>query len=405
MLAFLFGMAVCKFQVWPYNALQIVYQHAKSYWVYGEWAPENRVAPAPSEAARRRVVVYDPDALMPGYRAIMGWDRASKLHAIWLFDERGREIHRWKIDYNALDSDGPLNGDDTPHGMKLLKDASVLINFDHGDVLARIDACGKPIWIKKGVFHHSLERAEDGTYWTWRGERSSYAQYQYLVNFDSRTGNTVAEFSLIDDFIKTSPRAATVFGIPQRFAFRHFDKDPGNKEVDDIFHPNDVEPLSGQLAQKFPMFRAGDLLVSLRTENLVAVLDPRTRSVRWWNHGPWIGQHDADFGPDGRIWVFNNNTDRGRSEILAIDPATREVETAYPRSPVNFYSAFMGKHQLLPNGSRSITVPGEGRSIELSPSGKLIFEFNNIYNDKLNAHVQNSSWIPKDYFSSIPSCK
>lgn len=403
-LFFFLGLLVGKLHIWPYDPLRTVYQHARSYLVYGDWAPENQIVPAPSKASRQRLVVHDRNALMPGYRAIMGWDRFSKRHAIWLFDERGREIHKWRIDYSVLDPDGPLNGDDTPHGMKLLRDGSALVNFDHGDVLARIDACGRPIWIRKGVFHHSLESADDGSYWTWRGDGSSYAHYQYLVNFNPETGDTIAEFSLIDDFIKRSKGAAMVFGIPEGFPYRRFDRDPRDKEKDDIFHPNDVEPLPAELAGRFPMFRTGDLLVSLRTGNLVAVLDPRSRTVRWWSHGPWIGQHDADFGPDGRIWIFNNNTYRGRSVIVAIDPRTGAVANAYPESGTEFYSAFMGKHQLLPNGSRNITIPGEGRSIEISRDGKLIFEFNNIYNDKMNAHVQNSSWISNDYFKNLPSC-
>lgn len=402
---FFIGILVGKYHIWPYTDLQTVYQNARSYWNYGEWAPENLILPAPPDASRQRIVIHDPAAMIPGYRAIMGWDRPTGHYAIWLFDERGHQIHRWEIDYSVLDSHWPLNGDDTPHGMKLLEDGSALINFDHGNVLARIDVCSKPVWIKKGVFHHSLARADDGTFWTWRGDGSAYAQYQYLVNFDPRTGATITELSLVDDFLKHSAANATIFGIPERFRYQRFDHDPIDKERDDIFHPNDVEPLPARLADKFPMFKAGDLLVSLRTNNIVAVLDPRSRSVRWLQQGPWIGQHDPDFGPDGRIWVFNNNTYRGKSGIIAIDPGTRAVENVYYESDVDFYSAFMGKHQLLPNGDRIIVVPGQGRVIELSNSGKLVFEFNNIYNSKLNAHVQNSLWVPKEFFHTTPSCQ
>jgi len=31
--------------------------------------------------------------------------------------------------------------------------------------LVRIDACGRPEWMIDGIFHHSLERAPDGTLW------------------------------------------------------------------------------------------------------------------------------------------------------------------------------------------------------------------------------------------------
>ena len=49
-IVFLLGMAVSHFRVWPYDALRAVYQHGKSFWTYGEWAPQNRIVPAPAGA-------------------------------------------------------------------------------------------------------------------------------------------------------------------------------------------------------------------------------------------------------------------------------------------------------------------------------------------------------------------
>lgn len=64
----------------------------------------------------------------------------------------------------------------------------------------------------------------------------------------------------------------------------------------------------------------------------------------------------------------------------------------------------MGKHQLLPNGNLLIVVPDEGRVLETTRSGDLVFEFNNMFDDDYNAHVENAMWLPKDFFEPSPSC-
>lgn len=395
--AWSFGIVVGKFEVWPYRPVDIMYNHIKAFISAGEWVPEGRVVRAPATASRQRVVVHRPKELMPGYRAIMGWDRASKEHTIWLLNDHGNEIHSWIIDQRTLDAGNSFGGGHTPHGMKVLQDGSVLVNFDDATALMRLDSCGRPIWAREdGVYHHSIEEAEDGSFWTWRGDQSKASPHQYLVNFAPATGETLKQFSLIDDFLKNSSSPETVFGAPKDFEYGRSDND--------IFHPNDIEPLRSGLADHFPQFRAGDLLISIRTPNLVAVLDPIETSLKWWSHGPWSFQHDPDFEPDGKIWIYDNNRAYEESRIIAIDPKTKQVETAFSSGESKFYSRTMGKHQRLPNSTRLIVVPDEGRVLETLQSGDLVFEFNNILNEGFNAHVQNAQWLPSDFFGAVPSC-
>jgi hypothetical protein len=84
--------------------------------------------------------------------------------------------------------------------------------------------------------------------------------------------------------------------------------------------------LSDELVPAFPEFRAGDLLFSFCTIHLVAVLGPEDITIKWWSHGPWRFQHNPDFTVNGKILVFSNNTGGGRSEIIRMDPATRDVQ-------------------------------------------------------------------------------
>ncbi len=73
---------------------------------------------------------------------------------------------------------------------------------------------------------------------------------------------------------------------------------------------------------------------------------------------------------------------------------------------LRFFSTAMGKHQYLPNGNVLITVPQEGRIIEVDAAGNKVMEFNNLIPglENMNAHVQNGLWLPTDYFEATPGC-
>lgn len=80
--------------------------------------------------------------------------------------------------------------------------------------------------------------------------------------------------------------------------------------------------------------------MSLRNLNLLLLVDPRTEKVKWRQTGPWMKQHDPDFQSSGKISLFNNNhdgtvdrSDRRGSQIVEVDPATRETTIRYGGKP------------------------------------------------------------------------
>ena len=198
---------------------------------------------------------------------------------------------------------------------------------------------------------------------------------QTLHPADRRISRLRATAQVVEDVLPADAEAAALLGVEPDARFEKFDEEPDNRRIADLFHPNDVEELSAELAPKFPMFEAGDLLISIRRMNLVAVIDGTDYRFKWWSHGPWISQHDPDFTDDGLISVYNNNTERGPSNILRIDPATREL-TVLPAAPgAGWHSPFMGNHQYLPNGNILITESRGGRVFEVTPAGKIVWEF------------------------------
>lgn len=405
---FSYGLVVSRFQIWPYAIISEIFNVSKSLVSFGKIIPHGLILEAPADASRQRFAIHRPDLATGGYYAFMGWNEHSEGYAVWLYSTEGELLHTWTWEYKSLDPDGPLNRSDMPHDMAVLHDGSIIVNFDDGDVMARLDACSQLIWTKRGVYHHSLTRAEDGNYWAWRGEGTPISQYHYMEKFDPDTGEMITEIGLVEDIINNSAIASTVFGVRPDFQFSRFEKGPPpiEEEKYDIFHPNDIDVLYSDLAGKFPDFRAGDLLLSFRNLHLIAVLDPDTKKLKWWSHGPWRFQHDPDFTSDGKISVYNNNSGRHRSEILKIDPLTREVRNDLFSGELNFYTEYMGKHQYLPNGNILVTVPGEGRIIEVTDKGMKVLEFNNVATEFVNHNyqVENGIWLPEDYFKQLPRC-
>ena len=395
------GVHFANEKYWPYKPVEEAVTVLEDAIEFGGFAPENAVGKAPENAARETWTAHRPALLQPGHRALMGYLGDERDFGILLFDEAGNEAHRRVLNYGVQDPDGPTGGSEAPHAFHFLADGSVIVNTDKGDVMARYDTCGEPMWSREGAFHHSLAPDPRGGLWTWRGETSAFDQYQYLVRFDPETGETLEEIDLVADVIEASPEHRALFTLVPGETLRHAES---FRSVPDFFHPNDLEVLQPDMAAAFPEFEAGDLLLSFRNVNLVLVLDPDTLAIRWWSHGPWIQQHDPDFQPSGEISVFNNVGWRSRlSSIVSIDAGTRALRTAEIDPDFRFYSQYMGKHEYLDDGTLQIVVPFEGRALEIAPDGEVLLEINNLFSADHNAFVADYVLLAPDFFDTQPS--
>lgn len=358
----------------------------------------------PDGVPRDRITVPDPSALAPGYRVVLGYAHASKGFEAWLFDREGATLHTWPIEYRQLNPAEPLKGDDEPHGMAVLHDGSMVLAFDRGQALARIDPCGDAVWIRPGVYHHLIEFSEEGNLLVWRGQNTPYGDYQFAEMIDPNTGELLRSLSLETILAQSAETDVMKFSMPPGYEFIDFKGTPPNRQ--DHFHPNDVEMLSSAMSDAFPEFSPGDLLLSFKTRDLVAVVDGQSGRIKWSQNGPWHQQHDPDFQPDGTITVYNNNPHPAmrRSSIIAIDPTTRETRVKFTKAHLSFRTGWGGTHQSLPNGNWQLVIPAEGRVLEVDTDGRILWEFDNVMTDELNAYVINGVWLPETYFETIPSC-
>ncbi len=343
--------------------------------------------------------VTDPAAVAQGDLLVLRLQAKNQMSVAELYDPQGKILHSWPIDYSTLVKGG--DPDQFPHAELLMPDGSLLLNFDDGHALARIDACGKPMWVRDDkVFHHAITRGTDGV-WVLAEPAWDGGNDQSFTRIDPETGKTVEEISLLRDVIPATPGAGTVFTLTDGYKI----PDRANEDTDkDILHVNDVEELTPDRAAAFPTLAAGDLLVSMRNINLVGVIDRKSHAVKWAQYGPWRDQHDPDFEADGTISVFSNNMERNRSTLLSINPATGQWRDLFQGTDLWFSSFIMGKHERLANGNWLIASAMEGRVLEATPDGRTVREFNNIIDEKYNSILSSAQFVPKGYLAALPAC-
>ena len=374
-LAFLYGAFSWRFQLFPSSYLDRAWDQAQAIVPQFTGAVDAHFE-TPLVYEESGVKAVRPDAMSPGLTLIVTrWPELGGDAGLRLLDADGRIVHEWRVTPEEIFSDAAQI---QIHGTHLHADGDVLINLNVGT--ARLDACGNVEWKLRHGGHHSIDQADDGTFWISGYERDvptdRYPGLEgtlELVNTLTRVspeGKVLDEIIVLDILYENGmERLIPKYGVA------------GRRE--DITHLNDVEALDGSMAEAYPGFDGGDLVVSLRNLHHVFVVDPESRRILWQNHGSLIRQHDPDFIGDGWIGIFDNNSDGtergtmlGGSRILAIRPSTGEEKVLFPTPAAEpFYTPEMGKWQRLPNGNLLLTEGQAGRVVEVTPEGHTVWEW------------------------------
>ncbi len=420
---FVVGYVVNASGIWPKpviaSGLDAAYDLSVNVRAYLGVFPTRHVFDEPRGGSG--LTVHDAARMQPGVTFVAGFFDGK--HVMRLLAEDGTELHRWDVSFAKIfpsaehiqpPADRPFNEWLTHiNGAVPFPDGSVVFNFDQQG-LARIDACGNVMWTVARMTHHSIDVADDGTLWVPARVYHETADPRFpFLNapfFEdqllhvSADGEVLRVISLPELMFKNDLYGAL---FPTGF------QDMGSQYVD-FTHTNDAEVLSKDMAGAFPMFAAGDILVSMRQLNLIFVFDPRADEVKWHQTGPWWRQHDPDFQKDGTITVFNNRSDDtkfgdllGGSRITATDPATDKTWTVYAQpdgeTQRRFFSNIMGKHQLLANGDMLITEATGGRIFEVTPAGDIVWQYVNRFDKDRVALVTDAIRLPTDYFTFDPN--
>jgi hypothetical protein len=161
-------------------------------------------------------------------------------------------------------------------------------------------------------------------------------------------------------------------------AIRHAQKTmpPMSKESGDVLHANSVRVLNRAMASKFPLFKEGQVLISLCYLNTIAVLDVPTRSIVWATPGVWLAQHDSEFLDNGHLLLFDNSGQTMNSRVIEFDPVTYGYPWVYANEDSTaFVASHRGMKQRLPNGNILIVDPDGGRLFEVTSAKSLVWEY------------------------------
>jgi Arylsulfotransferase (ASST) len=243
--------------------------------------------------------------------------------------------------------------------------------------IVKMDKNSEVIWTYAGYVHHDLEVAENGNVYA----LTNAIRKNRIDGFDqlrppriddfivvlSPEGKELKKVSLIDAFVK-SP-----FGRMLRTTSWDIN--------DDFLHANSIQVIDAQLAEKLPFAAEGQVLLSLRDIDALAVVDLEKEEVVWALQGSWHRQHDADLLPDGNILLFDNfghYGNGGMSRVIELDPVTQEIVWSYAGDAEHFFqSDIRSGQQRLPNGNTLISESDGGRIFEVTAQGEIVWEYVN----------------------------
>ncbi len=352
-------------------------------WPPGRWHrdPGGRSAAggsrAAEEAARALSLPYAAGGARAGGReGVVFHDRARAAPGVnlyvsghgpeaWLVDMEGRPLHRWRCPFErAFPGKRPDEMSGYFRRARLLPDGTLLVVFQGAGVV-RLDRRSRVLAAYDAGFYNDIDVDAAGRLWG-------------LTKEARRIPELSAVEPVLEDFLVTL--AADGRPLRRTSLLRAFQRSPfapllaPRPPAGDIFHSNTVEVLGAVPGAPEP-FAAGNVLVSLREIDTVAVVDPRRGEVLWARRGPWDAQHQPTLLPGGRLLVFDNRGHHGHSRVLELDLRTGAHAWQFAGDPPErFSSPEAGSAQRLANGNTLITESERGRAFEVTPAGEVVWE-------------------------------
>jgi hypothetical protein len=321
------------------------------------------------EPGESPVTLYDPERSAPGYNLISNRDLTSAQ----LFDARGEVVQAWTDEGANHWSNAEL----LPDG-DLLVTGSEQADATGSNFLLRMTWDGRVRWRKAIHAHHDAELTPSGRIATLTfhfrsipAVSTEHPVKDHRITLLTAEGDLLEEHSLYD-LLCTGPERFVCRPVPP--------KTQPKQTFIDLLHPNSVEFMRHEhLAGRDPLYAPGNVLVSFRNQDVVAVFDWERKRLVWtWGPGEISAQHDATVLPNGNVLLFDNGVAHGRSRVLEIDPLRGEIVWQY-RAPVpeEFFSLRKGSSQRLPNGNTLVANSDSGEAFEVTPEGERVWRFLN----------------------------
>jgi hypothetical protein len=323
---------------------------------------------------RGGVLTHDTAKASPGLNLVVSGHEPSAV----LMDMDGHVLHRWHKDYRVAWQGTRFVAQDLEQSKALFwKRVHLFPNGDlvamwEGTGLVKLDRNSKILWTYADPVHHDLDLDPEGNVLVLLKRAHMVSSFdpnrpvlEDQIAVVSPTGDRLRGVSILDALL-ASPYAPLL---------RFHRPDDG-----DILHTNTLALLDEAQAKAIPGARKGDVLVALRSLDFVGVVSLERKTFVWGLAGVWRQPHEPVLLANGHLLIFDNfgfrSDDRNYSRALEIDPLTHQVSWFWA-GPPRFLSKICGLVQRLPNDNTLVTVSTEGRALEVTPQGKVVWEFLN----------------------------
>ena len=420
MICVIYGIVSAKIKIFPYplvNAALIALNEVNR----GVGLMFSKVHPHIIEGpgSPNDSVYLDKSAVSPGLTAMSLYRDGG--FGVVMVDMNGSVVHAWRMPEAIYQAAANHNWDLDPDeyeimGFELTPEGDLLFIMSFR-LMAKLDRCSNVKWILPKRAHHDLARADDDTYWVLsqrfvdeemenrRGFSIPYIEDTVLNVSDQ--GVVLREFSLIDAFLNSNYSGVILQG--------HEDF-PAVVNMDPL-HTNDIDVITSDFANHHAFADEGDLMVSLRTVDAIAIIDKDDKRVKWALSGMFLRQHDPDILPSGEMLVFDNRTDVGQhngaryrldpqrfgySRVIRFDPETQDVRWEFTGSAGRpFYTSIQGDQQMLSNGNVLIVETEAGRVFEVEPrTNGIVWSFHNLVahrNEMRRARITGATRYPQSF--------
>ena len=307
--------------------------------------------------------------------------------AALLLDADGEVLHSWRAAFGDLFPDHPKAAEGPPPPRNFWRVVRLLPNGDLVGIwelygLFKLDRDSKVLWSLPVKAHHDLQLTRDGRIHHLEAAR------RRLPEIPGR--NAIDDFLVEREADGTEIRRIAVSEVLRpldwtdlRRVFWQRDRARGyglsERGLYDPFHTNSLHVISPAEASALGTpFQAGDLLVSMAMLDTIAAIDPRTRTVRWWQQGPFGMQHQPRVAPNGGIVVFDNFKTAQHSAVEIFDPRTHRSIWQYGGTRAEpLHTKRSGGAEFLPNGNLLVVETDRGRAFELTPEKEIVWEYRN----------------------------
>ena len=311
------------------------------------------------EPAIEGVILHDRKAASPGLNIFF----VDGERMAYLIDMDGRVVHSWNHEGKNW------------HHVEMDSRGNLFIVAE--DALVKLDWDSQMRWSTPGRFHHDLAIGADGMLYaiarsprwvTFQKSRIPVLDdYVVILESDGTPRDSLSLWDLLGETVKPD-RLERV-----RKYFKIEDVENGLVgNLCDVFHLNSIEQIHQEVEG---VCRPGDLLISVRETNTIAVLRVDPPSVVWsWGPGVLARQHQPMILANGNILVFDNG--REFSRVLEVAPRTGRIVLTYQgATPLDFYTFRQGGSQRLRNGNTLITESQRGRVFEVTPEGGIVWDY------------------------------